>query len=253
MEMNYDIRQLSFAEILDRSFRIFRDHFLLLVGISACFFVPFGLFSSVLETRRVAASIAMLLFMAILAPIVHIALTFAVANLYLSRPVTIGSAYRGAKNILTPAIGTFLLLDLLLLLAFLALMIPAVYFVICWALSTAVMVVEHRFGRLALRRSRQLITGVWWSTLGLLLVASLIVQVPVFGLSLLWSSIPVAGVVLNTAIYAVTAPYSSVVMIVYYFDRRCRIEDFDLRMLAEQIRTEGAQGMRAVSAPLSAS
>jgi hypothetical protein len=94
---------------------------------------------------------------------------------------------------------------------------------------------------------------VWWSTLGLLLVASLIVQVPVFGLSLLWSSIPVAGVVLNTAIYAVTAPYSSVVMIVYYFDRRCRIEDFDLRMLAEQIRTEGAQGMRAVSAPLSAS
>jgi hypothetical protein len=41
--------------------------------------------------------------------------------------------------------------------------------------------------------------------------------------------------------------YSAVVLTVYYFDRRCRIEDFDLRLLAEQIRAEGVQGSPAMT------
>jgi hypothetical protein len=38
--------------------------------------------------------------------------------------------------------------------------------------------------------------------------------------------------------------------VVYYFDRRCRLEDFDLRLLAEQIRAEGVPG-GAAAAPAS--
>jgi hypothetical protein len=80
-----------------------------------------------------------------------------------------------------------------------------------------------------------------------LLVAAIIVRVPLGVLDLLWSSIPVVGVVLSGLVTAIGYAYSAVVVIVYYFDRRCRLEDFDLRLLAEQIRTESAPGSPAMT------
>ena len=41
--MTYDIRPLSFAEILDRSFRVYLDNFVPLFGISAVVWIPSGI------------------------------------------------------------------------------------------------------------------------------------------------------------------------------------------------------------------
>ena len=77
-----------------------------------------------------------------------------------------------------------------------------------------------------LRRSSDLIQGVWWRTLGIVLVAAIIVRVPLGVLNFLWSSIPVVGVVLSGLVTSIGYAYSGTVLIIYYFDRRCRTRGF---------------------------
>ena len=268
MRLAYNIRPLSFAEILDRAFRVFRDHFSVLVGISAVLWLPYGAILAVGNTSHVVSGIAQLAFLLLL-PVMSVALTAAVANVYLDRPITVGDAYRSIRVILTPIVGTYLLLDLLVILALvpmvmlgfiglvipvmlgsIALVIPTIYLTICWSLVAPVMIVEHRFGMTALRRSRQLVTGVWWRTFGILIVAGLIATVALV-LRVFWSFIPVFGQILTAGTYAIASSYSRVVLVIYYFDRRCRTEDFDLRFLAEQIRSDTAAASPAIGEPSS--
>ena len=206
-------------------------------------------------------------------PLVQAALTSAVADTYLGKPVTIASAYKSVWSIILPIIGTYLLvgamfglgggviafigmvakssgskgLALIVVVAIIAAVPLVFYLAIRWALLGPIVIVERRFGLSALRRSSDLIQGVWWRTLGLVLVAAIIVRVPLGVLNFLWSSIPVVGVVLGGLVTSIGYAYSAVVLIIYYFDRRCRLEDFDLRLLAEQIRSESAQGSPAMT------
>ena len=105
------------------------------------------------------------------------------------------------------------------------------------------MIVERHFAMAALRRSRELVLGSWWRTVGILLTAGLIAGVPAAALKFVWGFIPLIGVILTALTQAVSSTYSAVALIIYYFDRRCRIEDFDLRLLAEQIRAQSAPAM----------
>lgn len=250
MRLAYNIRPLSFAEILDRAFRVFRDHFSALVGISAVLWLPYGAILAEGNTSHVVSGIAELAFFLLL-PVMSVALTAAVANVYLDRPITVGDAYRSIRVILTPIVGTYLLLYLLVILGFVALVIPGIYLLNCWSLAAPVMIVEHRFGMTALRRSRQLVTGAWWRTFGIFFVASLIAEVPAGVLQLFWSYIPVFGPILTAGTSAIATSYSLVVLVIYYFDRRCRTEDFDLRFLAEQIRSDTAAASPAIGEPSS--
>jgi len=250
MRLAYNIRPLSFAEILDRAFRVFRDHFSALVGISAVLWLPNGAILAVGNTSHIVSGIAELAFW-LLFPVMYVALTAAVANVYLDRPITVGDAYRSIRVILTPIVGTYLLLYLLVILGFFALVIPGIYLWNCWSLTAPVMIVEHRFGMTALRRSRQLVTGVWWKAFGIFIVAGLIANVPAGVLHLFWSFIPVFGPILTAGTRAIATSYSLVVLVIYYFDRRCRTEDFDLRFLAEQIRSDAAAASPAIGEPSS--
>lgn len=250
MRLAYNIRPLSFAEILDRAFRVFRDHFSVLVGISAVLWLPYGAILAVGNTSHVVFGIAGLAF-GLLFPVMSVALTAAVANVYLDRPITVGDAYRSIRVILTPIVGTYLLLYLLVILGFIALVIPGIYLMNCWSLTGPVMIVEHRFGMTALRRSRQLVTSVWWRTFGIFFVAGLIAEVPAGVLQMFWSFIPVFGPILTAGTSAIASSYSLVVLVIYYFDRRCRTEDFDLRFLAEQIRSDTAAASPAIGEPSS--
>ncbi len=238
----YNIRPRSFGEILDTAFQVLRDNFVLLAGISAVVGIPAGMMMAVKPADHLAIPIIGILVTLIFTPVMVVAFTIAVASVYLDRPVTIGEAYRAVGSVFKQVIGTALLADLLMLLGFIALVVPGIYLVICWSLIYPVMIVEHRFGMVALRRSRQLVSGAWWKTLGIVLVAAVIADIPAVVLRMLWSSIPVLGPILTATTSSITGAYSLVVLVIYYFDRRCRSEDFDLRLLAEQIRTEGASG-----------
>ncbi len=248
--MGYNIRPLSFGEVLDRAFVVLRDHFWLIVAISAVFWIPYGLLNGFAQVAsghllRTAISLSAFLLVLIAGPLTAVAIATAVASVYLDKPVTAGEAYRSLISFLGRIIATYLMLFILLALSFVALIVPGVYFLTCWQLVIPVMVVENRFGMPALRRSRELVRGVWWRTLGIVLIAE-IAQLPAFAFQFFWGHIPFLGPILSDAMFAVTASYTGVVFIVYYFDRRCRTEDFDLRLLAEQIRS----GAEPVTQPM---
>ena len=237
--MAYNIRPLSFAEILDRAFRVLVDNFALLVGITALVWIPYGFLLAIGQSMTAVNVIAGILIM-IAGPIVHVVLTAAVARVYLDQPTTIADAYNDVRPILLPVIGTYFVFGVLLALGFIALVVPGFYLAVCWSLVGPIMIVERRFGMTALARSRELVRGVWWQALGIAFVAGLLVEIPGGVLQYLWMHIPFFGPILNAATQAVTSTYPLVALIIYYFDRRCRTEDFDLRLLAEQIRSESA-------------
>jgi hypothetical protein len=261
--MAYDIRPLSFGEILDRAFRVYLDNFALLFGISLVVWIPDGIL--LLSSRVIgnpAASVVNIIYLSVTGPILAAAHIIAISEVYLDRPITIAEAYRSTRPIIVPLLGTYLLMGLLLLgpfglifgmsytfasPAFLVLALPAgiaaLYFSICFALIGPVMIVERHFAMAALRRSRELVSRSWWLTFGILLTAGLIAQVPATGLKFLWAFVPVIGVLLTAVTQAISSTYSSVAIVIYYFDRRCRTEDFDLRLLAEQVRSQSAPAM----------
>jgi hypothetical protein len=260
--MTYDIRPLSFGEILDRAFRVYLDNFVVLFGISAVVMIPAGILLATAPLVGTGVATALnLIFLSIAAPLMQAALTVGVAEAYLGRPITIGEAYRSTRPILLPLLGTYLLMALLFVIpgvvvgltylvspvlfafAMLAFVVVIFYFIGCWSLVGPVVVVERHFGMSGLRRSRELVLGSWWLTLGILLTAGLIANVPSGALRFVWAFIPVIGVILTAATQAVSSTYSAVAFVIYYFDRRCRTEDFDLRLLAEQVRAQGATSM----------
>ena len=260
--MDYNIRPLSFGEILDRALRILVDNAVLLIGISAAYGIPERAIA-VLGRRY---QVVVLLVALSAGPLIQAALTTAIADVYLGRPVTIVSAYKSAWSIMLPFFGTYLLLYLLFglggavlvaigmatkvsglfglifILGILAAVPLMLYLMIRWSLMGPIMIVERRFGLSTIRRSGDLVDGVWWRTFGIIMVAAVIVRAPLSALNFLWSSVPVVGIVLGGLTTSIAYAYGAVSLVVYYFDRRCRTEDFDLRLLAEQIRTEGAQG-----------
>lgn len=270
--MAWNIRPLSFSEILDRSFRVLRYNFLFLVGISMVLWLPYGVLSAIGtlggKNFAVAISILNLIVLSIIGPIANAALTVGVADVYLDRPTTIAEAYRSIRPIIIPIIGTYLLIFLIfmaagvvvggatyllapkfMVLAVIVLLLPIIYLTVCWGLVGPVMIVERQFGMATLRRSRQLVVGSWWATLGILFTAALIADVPATVLRLIWSFIPIVGSILTAVTQAIAGTYGMIALVVYYFDRRCRTEDFDLRLLAEQIRAESAPVVTTAESP----
>lgn len=260
--MAYDIRPLSFGEILDRAFQVYLNNFALLFGVSAVVWIPSGLLNASAGIVGVrAAAILNGLFLIVVGPILNAALTIGIAEAYLDRPISIAEAYRATRPIYLPLMGTYLLMGVLFgipgavvagtillsralfVVAGIAFVVAVIYFIGCWALIGPVMIVERHFGMSAVRRSRELIIGSWWRTFGILLTAGLIANVPATSLGFIWAFIPVIGPILTAATQALSSTYSQVALMIYYFDRRCRSEDFDLRLLAEQVRAEGHPSM----------
>ncbi len=146
-------------------------------------------------------------------------------------------------------IGSLLWLSLLFVLflvpAFLAFVVPGVYLYVAWAVATPVLLLEDVRGRGALKRSRALVKGRWWPTVGVLVLVALLsglVQAVFLGLFAGVVSVSdnevaqaVADAVAQMASSALTTPLSAAVLTVLYFDLRVRKEGFDLELLARRI------------------
>jgi len=267
--MGYEIRAMSFGEILDAGFRIVRDHAAVLVGISALMHVPMALLapgSPFAVTARPAVvgaeltRVGIVMALALLGgPIVTTATTWAVGELYVGRPASLEPALRAAGRILLPLSGTVLLLYLVvglvcgliagvgaglmilvhrpagLFLLVLALPAAVFYAFLSFLLLWPVMVLERSFGRRALGRSRALMRGNLLRGLGITIVGAAIVSVLGGVLQIALGYIPVLGPLGVGLARSAGGAYTSTVLVLLYFDIRCRKEAFDLEHLAELV------------------
>src|SRR5579863_9047647 len=114
--MAYDIRPLSFSEILDRAFRVLLDNFVMLFAISALVWIPAGVLLEIgtrfVRPRSAANSIFGLAVLFIAIPLQHAALIVGVGEVYLDRAVSVGRAFRSTLRIVPAVTGTYLLVGI---------------------------------------------------------------------------------------------------------------------------------------------
>jgi hypothetical protein len=251
--MGYQIQRLTFGGILDQSFRLMRDHFVTLTAGMMAVFVPFGVLQYAAKGAAATAPgasgafslAAVLLLFAVFMPFAQLMVTVALADCYLGKPIDVATSARKALSHFKAYFGTNLLAGLATLGLMMLFVLPGLYFAICWALIGPVMVVEHVYGRAALKRSRTLVTGYFGRTLGVMFVAGILVGAVAWGLEVVFSMIPWLGAALSGAVSATTNTYMSATMVVLYIDLRARHENFDLQLMAAQVAAIGGQPSNA--------
>jgi hypothetical protein len=143
-------------------------------------------------------------------------------------------------------LATWILWVIVIAIGTVLLIIPGIYLAVVLCLSLPALLFEgggpfHAFGR-----SRSLVKGRFWPTLGLLLVGYLLVAIigaiiqailvgiaGASGSSVVPSAI--ATVIGSTLSNAITTPYLAAVLTILYFDMRVRKEGFDLQLMAGEM------------------
>ncbi len=247
--MRYTIRPRQLADIFDHAFQLYCEHFLLLSGIAAVIWIPCGALMALGHLTHVeTGSIVEQTYHAGI-PVVQMAVMFAVANIYLGRPATITDCYEPVLPLLVRIGLTELLLLISVIIAFVMLIVPGFYVLVAWTLVPQVMMIEGRWGWDALKRSERLVKKVWWQTCGLGLIVVLMGELSADYSMVWWKAAPVVGPLATALILSVVCGYTSAVLAVYYFDRRCRMEGFDLGALEAEMSRIGAMEGGPIAAP----
>lgn len=246
--MRYEIRAMSLAEVLDTSFRILRDHFVPIVGLAAILNVPVAVGQALAEAEARAGNAASLptlagafalLSFTLVSPLVGAAITHLIGEIYLGREPRIGDSFRAAFRIFVPLIGTSFLTGLLMLGATLLLIVPGIWFALGVMVINQVMVLEGVFGMKAVRRSLELMKGNRGRVFLIFLVVIGVSLLTGFVIGLMARPVPwLAGVVSGLS-GAITGAFSSVAMLVLYFEIRCRREAFEIQHLARLVQAGG--------------
>lgn len=242
--MRYPIRALTLAEILDQTVTLVRNHARLLFGISACLMVPFQVIDHLLvhvpvsQTRNGHLCTAFtILVLFLISPITDATIISAVADECLNTPTSIRQAYGKAFRRFPAIVWTTFLAYTFIVLGLLCLVAPGVILAFRYALITPVVLLEGRTGMDALRQSSKLMRSKGHVGTVVFVLTSVFVC----------SSLIVASAhLLPHALGAVAVALcrsgldlvSTVFVGVFYFSCRCRVENYDLDVLAAEAERE---------------
>jgi hypothetical protein len=178
----------------------------------------------------------------------------AVADAYLGEEVGWRSSLRFALGRLPAIVWLSVLSGVLVLLGAILFVLPGIYLYVSFAVAVPVLLVEGAGPWRALGRSRRLVKGRWWGTLGVTLVGYLLVSIVTLALTGVVVGIAfanpsrnsVTGFVLNTLAATIASmvatPAAAAFITVLYIDLRVRKEGFDLLLLARRLGVELAPG-----------
>lgn len=282
------IRPLELGEVLDAAIKLVRQNVKRLVLAMLLITVPLQVVSTVVElsttefcdeaasfiedcdegTRYApdtAAAIGGLVVFAAIALLSFVLTQVAVFRIlaagYLGERATVGESLRFGLRRAHAVIWIGFLTTVGSTLALLLFIVPGVYLYMVWVLAFAVLFVEDRRGRSALRRSRELVKGRFWSVFGTVLIAQVIalvatsvVGVVVFGAVLFGVDEGGTLGLTLTAVFTVAAdtltkPFTAAVVVLLYFDLRIRKEGFDLALAAQRMGGEDAMSPRQRGTP----
>ena len=257
---------MSVSSMIDEAVRIYRRNFRFLIIVSLISQVPnlvivltlrqatttsAGLFSTASAAPNPQAISAMLGGLAIagMVGLIFLPISFgllvkATTDLVLGRPATVGSVIRGVLPRYFTVLG-FVVLAVLAVygLSITVIGLPfAIWILIRWTLAGTILFAEDRSATAALGRSWRLVKGSWWRTLGILLLASILVGLVLVGFQLVASGLTALvssgasraplQVFIETLLGVTTAPVLPLVLALLYVDRRARVEGSDLDQLA---------------------
>jgi len=259
--MSYQIRQLSLGGILDQAVTLTKNHLGPLFTIVAVTLLPVTLANSFaqlallpalsfpfsmeqLQAFAIAQNKHRVLFnslsaLTVLAVIIsNAAIVYGIATTYLGKPVTTAAAVGRAFRAFFPLLWTSFLMGVAIMGGFILLIIPGIIAAFWFSLATQVVVVEGVSGLKALKRSRALMKG----NIGTLFVLGLVMAPIIWGVqfAVVFIPQPHARALISALVGAVMTVFASAATVVFYFSARCKNEQFDLQLLAENVGAETA-------------
>lgn len=260
------LRPLSFGEILDGAFVLYRRHFTTFFTTAIIPLLPVALLWGVFGyltggSTELTASFGLLFLAVYPVMIVGTMLVWGALIHETSRAVEGGSidrseAYRVSFRRMLPAIGAGILFTILSALGLVLLVVPGILVCIALFATWHAVVIEGRGPVEALSRSRELARGAWGRIFGVMVVAFIIIMIPsmlvgattgaAMAGAMLSSGDPdaVAGAmgtfsavnnVLSILLSALTTPFLTAALTVLYYDRRVRTEALDLEVATDRL------------------
>ena len=252
--MQYQIKHLGVGGILDHTVSLMKNHFGLFFGIVAATVVPVQLIFGFIQMQLMSSTIAeieqgrmtelsmgtsfailglSLVLVIFVLPLANAAVIYGVGSTYLSRPTTVGACLRQGLNRWGALIWTTILMTIIIGLGFMLLIIPGIYFSFWYILSQDVTVLEGTSGGAALKRSKALTKG----NLNTLFILLLLVGVINYAITFAAQMIPQPHVslVVGALVQGVLTVFGTCALVVFYFSARCKLENFDLQLLADAV------------------
>jgi Membrane domain of glycerophosphoryl diester phosphodiesterase len=265
------LRPLSISELLDRTFHLYRNNFLIFVGIMAVPQLivlalrlmlavtltasPFGGFNPMLILVGIANYLAI--------EISAAATVMAVSNIHLDRPVSLGSAFSSARGSMARVVLIAFAVGVAAGIGLIFLIVPGVYLWLMWSLAVPVTVLEGGGLNVCTTRSKELTRGsrgrifvIYFLVIVLAIVVGTIFQIPLGILGvLLGRGNPQGAIALITAVSAagtfistsLVGPLATIALTLIYYDQRVRKEGFDLQLMMATLEP-GSQSPQAASA-----
>jgi hypothetical protein len=257
MAMRYSIRELKLGEILDQAVNLTKDHFGVLIGITAILLIPYSVITGLIQVSmlpklppnptpqqtaalgfaamRISLPIAMVVLF-IIAPITNAAVVHAISSAYLEKPISVGGSVKWAFRRILPLVWTWLLVGLAIFGGMILCFVPGILASFWFALATQVVVIEGVSGFAALKRSKLLMAG----NMGPFFLLGLLIGLINIGISFGAGLIPQphVRVIVASVVEAVLTIFASATFVVFYFSSRCKHEQFDLALLAQSVGAE---------------
>lgn len=254
--MKYEIKELELGGIIDNSISLFRNHFTMILILLSVFLLPAQLLMTfarlglmpdsqsfdpeMVETTQQVPSlgfIGLFLLSAIFYFLAHAitqgAITYGISQAYLGKDISAGYCLKTALRQLHRLAGTAIVYGLGIVGGTFLCIIPGIYLAFAWYIIYPVLMLEdlkvlHVFGR-----SHSLMKGHMTKAF----VAGLVLAIMGFGIGMMAGLLP--GIYLSNILSSVISAFfialNCIVVTVIYFSARCKVENFDLDLLAQLV------------------
>ena len=269
-----DLKPMTTAELLDRTFFLYRKYFPLFVGIAVTpalvIFLAEVLYSSYGASKMANATsgagiisivpmltLAMLIYVAVILfvnAIAQGAAIAAVSDVYLERSSSIGKAFAGLRGKILSIIFATILMYFIVLIGAIFLIVPGIIFLTAFVLTVPAIVIENLTPVAALGRSWDLTKGsrlrvlaVYVILLVLTYVVSIVFAIPglimtgISGLKDPTSVSMLARILSATGTFfaaCLATPLGAIAFSLLYYDQRARKEGFDLQFMLASLESK---------------
>lgn len=253
------------SEIVDGTFRLYREHLVPLLTLSALVYLPF--IAAMIPLLRAMEQIATnpQSFMGMVLPIVLVgifwypvmwgAMTVSVSERYLGREIDAGDAIKRAFGKFGSLVGSVILKWIIIMFGFFLLIVPGFYFIArLFAVPATVLFEDNGVGR-ALGRSGQLSIGhkgrilgtmvlIWLILIALAVAISMVLGI-IVGLAVLRGSEVSSSSSLMMQLPSMianifTMPILVIAEVLLYYDARIRHEGYDIEMMNARLGSADA-------------
>jgi hypothetical protein len=250
--MTDPLRPMTLGELLDRTFLLYREHFMLFVGLIALPHLALLAvqLAGVVLGRQSTSSMLLMVLITALAYLLVVAVSqgatvIAVSRLHLGREASISSSFAGLEGRIATISLLMIRVSIYIAVGLLLLIVPGVLMALKWSLAIPVVVLEQTGGSATLPRSTALTEGcrlrilaIYFLFLVLTYIFYSLWEIPILlaagvftqrGLAAgvpAWTQIalPVGGFVTQSLI----GPLLTIALSLEYYDQRVRKEAFDL-------------------------